>query len=57
MIRKAPYLSTAETSRSRSSERGAALITSILILGMLSAIAITVLAVVSRRNRRSPAAI
>lgn len=51
MIRKAPYLSTDKTARSRSSERGAALITSILILGMLSAITITVLAVVSRETQ------
>jgi hypothetical protein len=51
MIRKAPNLSTDKTTRSRSSERGAALITSILILGMLSAITITVLAVVSRESQ------
>lgn len=48
MIRKAPYLSTPNKSRAGSSERGAALVTTILILGMLSAIAITVLAVVSK---------
>ncbi len=51
MTRKAPNLSTKKTRRSRSSERGAALITSILILGMLSAITITVLAVVSRETQ------
>ena len=56
MIRKAPNLSTNKTTRSRSSERGAALVTAIMILGMLSAITITVLAVVSRK-RKSPAAI
>lgn len=43
MTRKAPYASD-----QKSSERGAALVTSILILGMLSAIAITVLAVVQK---------
>ena len=51
MIRKAPYLSAPTKSRARSSERGAALVTSILILGMLSAIAITVLAVVSKESQ------
>jgi hypothetical protein len=43
MTLKAPYASD-----QKSSERGAALVTSILILGMLSAIAITVLAVVQK---------
>ena len=51
MIRKAPNLSTNKTTRSRSSERGAALVTAIMILGMLSAITITVLAVVSRETQ------
>ena len=51
MTRKAPYLSANKTSRAGSSERGAALVTSILILGMLSAIAITVLAVVSKETQ------
>jgi hypothetical protein len=49
MIRKAPNLSTDKASRA--SERGAALITAILILGMLSAITITVLTVVSRESQ------
>lgn len=48
MTQKAPYLRSNKTSRAGSSERGAALITSILILGMLGAIAITVLAVVQK---------
>ena len=48
MTRKAPYLSANKTSRAGSSERGAALVTTILLLGMLSAIAITVLAVVQK---------
>lgn len=61
MIRKAPDLSTTpklsarQTRMSvlplRSSERGAALVTSILILGMLGAIAVTVLAVVSKESK------
>ena len=51
MIRKAPDISTQDKPLLRSSERGAALVTSILILGMLSAIAITVLAVVSKEAK------
>jgi hypothetical protein len=51
MTRKAPELSTQNTPPARSSERGAALVTSILILGMLGAIAITVLAVVSKEAK------
>jgi hypothetical protein len=50
MILKAPYPS-ASPSRTWTSERGAALVTSILILGMLSAVAITVLAVVQRESQ------
>ncbi len=50
MIRKAPYLPT-HTTLARSSERGAALVTSILILAMLGAIAVTVLAVVSKEAK------
>jgi len=53
MSRKAPYLSAPTKTRAGSSERGAALVTSILILGMLSAIAITVLAVVSKEAQIS----
>jgi hypothetical protein len=48
MILTAPHPSTQHSSPARSSERGAALVTSILILGMLSAVAITVLAVVQK---------
>jgi type II secretory pathway pseudopilin PulG len=51
MIRKAPYFSAPTKSRAGSSERGAALVTAMLILGMLSAIAITVLAVVSNEAK------
>lgn len=51
MTRKAPDIPTQNSSTARSSERGAALITSILILGMLGAIAVTVLAVVSRESK------
>lgn len=52
MTRKAPDLSRTNLKLSaRSSERGAALVTSILILGMLGAIAITVLAVVSKETK------
>lgn len=51
MTRKAPFPSTNKTSRRGSSERGAALVTSILILGMLSAITITVLAVVTKESQ------
>ncbi len=51
MILKALYDSTRRSSDARSSESGAALVTSILILGMLSAIAITVLAVVSKESQ------
>lgn len=51
MIRKAPSLATPTKSRAGSSERGAALVTAILILGMLSAIAITVLAVVTNESK------
>ena len=50
MILKAPY-SSRKLPAARSSESGAALVTSILILGMLSAIAITVLAVVSKESQ------
>lgn len=50
MILKAPHFSR-NSSNARSSESGAALVTSILILGMLSAIAITVLAVVSKESQ------
>jgi hypothetical protein len=50
MILKAPY-SSRKSPTGRSSESGAALVTSILILGMLSAIAITVLAVVSKESQ------
>ncbi|HVQ37785.1 MAG TPA: pilus assembly PilX N-terminal domain-containing protein, partial [Pyrinomonadaceae bacterium] len=48
---KAPNSPSRKSSRARSSESGAALVTSILILGMLSAIAITVLAVVSKESQ------
>ena len=51
MIAKAPNLSTDKAPRARASERGAALATSILLLGMLAAIAITVLAVVSKEAK------
>lgn len=51
MIRKAPDLSTHAKHIARSSERGAALVTSILILGMLGAITVTVLAVVSKESK------
>ncbi len=51
MILKAPSASTNKSRDARSSESGAALVTSILILGMLSAIAITVLAVVSKESQ------
>lgn len=51
MTPKAPDLSIQNTTCARSSERGAALVTSILILGMLGAIAVTVLAVVSKESR------
>lgn len=50
MILKAPQSSAPRSHDARSSESGAALVTSILILGMLSAIAITVLAVTSRES-------
>jgi hypothetical protein len=51
MIRKAPNLSTHSQVNLRSSERGAALVTSVLILGMLGAITVTVLAVVSKESK------
>lgn len=51
MTLKAPSSLTTKSSPARSSESGAALVTSILILGMLSAIAITVLAVVSKESQ------
>lgn len=51
MILKAPNSSPRYLSGTPSSERGAALVTSILILGMLSAVAITVLAVVQRESQ------
>src|SRR6185295_7882438 len=51
MIAKAPAPSNKKAPRRRASERGAALVTSILLLGMLGAIAITVLAVVSKEAK------
>ncbi|MEK6278800.1 MAG: hypothetical protein AABN95_00440 [Acidobacteriota bacterium] len=48
MSYRAPYPPTKKSSHARASERGAALVTSVLILGMLSAIALTVLAVVQK---------
>jgi hypothetical protein len=51
MIRKTPTLPAPTKFRKESSERGAALVTAILILGMLSAIAITVLAVVNKESK------
>lgn len=48
---KAPQFSLKENQATRCSERGAALVTSILILGMLGAITVTVLAVVSKETR------
>ena len=51
MISKAPSFLNENASRARTSERGAALATSILLLGMLGAIAVTVLAVVSKESR------
>src|SRR6185295_11022356 len=48
--RQAPHSSTRPLS-ARKSERGAALVTSVLILGMLSAVAISVLAVVQSESR------
>ena len=51
MISKAPTPPIANAPRARASERGAALATSILLLGMLGAIAITVLAVVSKEAK------
>lgn len=50
MYPKAPLFSTKHIA-ARSSERGAALITSILILGMLSAVALTVLAMVQKESQ------
>ncbi len=47
---KAPHSGTVPC-RARASERGAALVTSILILGMLSAVALTVLAVVTKESQ------
>ncbi|MDQ2976711.1 MAG: pilus assembly PilX N-terminal domain-containing protein, partial [Acidobacteriota bacterium] len=51
MIPKTSHPPARYSSTAKSSERGAALITSILILGMLSAVAITVLAVVQRESQ------
>src|SRR6185295_79909 len=51
MIAKAPAPSNKKAPRRRASERGAALVTSILLLGMLGAIAITVLAVVGKEAK------
>ena len=51
MIAKVPNLSIKSLSRARASERGAALATSVLLLGILGAIAITVLAVVSKEAK------
>ena len=51
MFGKAPNLSTDIAPRARTSERGAALATSILLLAMLGAIAMTVLAVVSKEAK------
>ena len=51
MIAKAPDLLIKTELRARASERGAALASSLLLLGMLGAIAITVLAVVSKDAR------
>ena len=51
MIVKVPNLSIKSLSRARASERGAALATSLLLLGILGAIAITVLAVVSKEAK------
>ena len=50
MFPKAPLFPTRHVA-GRSSERGAALITSILILGMLSAVALTVLSVVQKESQ------
>ncbi|MGH9874404.1 MAG: hypothetical protein ACRD9S_18270 [Pyrinomonadaceae bacterium] len=51
MIAKAPDSSMNKGLCQRASERGAALVTSILLLGMLGAIAITVLAVVGKEAK------
>lgn len=51
MIPKAPDSSINQSSYTRASERGAALATAILILGILGAIAITVLAVVGKEAK------
>jgi hypothetical protein len=51
MIAKAPAPSNKKAPRRCASERGAALVTSILLLGMLGAIAITVLAVVGKEAK------
>lgn len=51
MILRAPNSSTTKHASVRSAERGAALVTSILILGMLSAIALTVMAVVHKESQ------
>ncbi|HEV7681547.1 MAG TPA: hypothetical protein VGO68_05460 [Pyrinomonadaceae bacterium] len=51
MKSKAPNLSTQFGPTARASERGAALATSVLLLGMLGAIAITVLAVVGKEAK------
>jgi hypothetical protein len=51
MSAKAPHSSIKKALCTRDSERGAALATSILILGMLGAIAITVLAVVGKEAK------
>jgi hypothetical protein len=51
MLIEAPLSLRKKHSDPRSSERGAALITSILILGMLSAVALTVLAVVQKESQ------
>ena len=51
MIAKGPNLLIKSLPRARASERGAALATSLLLLGVLGAIAITVLAVVSKEAK------
>ncbi len=48
---KAPHSMKRAPAARASSERGAALVTSILILGMLSAVALTVLAVVTKESQ------